>query len=93
MDDEATAPEGYPEEQDHTHKVTINVYSKGKDNMISVKINWTPDLEGKDFTEIGYFPASFGFVEDFLIPAIEQGYEEWAAGPLSDMSSPSNYKH
>lgn len=74
-----------------THKATFKVFSNGNDGMVSVRVFFDPPMEGKDFKELGYFPPAFQFMEEFIIPAIEQGWEEWAAGPLYSMESPSQY--
>lgn len=89
-DELAVVPE---EERVHTHKAVLTVYSNGSSNMISVKVNWEPRLTGEDVAELGYLPASYGFVEDYLLPAIEEAYLEWEAGPLLHAESPSKWNN
>lgn len=81
------------EEREHTHKAILTVYSNGNSNMISVKVNWEPKLEGDDIVALGYLPAAYAFVEDYLLPAIDEAYLEWEAGPLLHADSPSRYNN
>ena len=82
-----------PEERVHTHKAVLTVYSNGDSNMISVKVNWDPKMDGDDVKALGYLPAAYGFVEDYLLPAIEEAYLEWEAGPLLNAESPSKWNN
>lgn len=75
----------------YTHKATLQVFSNGQDNLISVRVFFDPDMEGTDVEKLGYFPAAYQFMGQFIVPAIEEGYLEWAAGPLYQMESPSHY--
>jgi hypothetical protein len=79
------------EERAHTHKAVLTVYSNGSSNMISVKVNWEPKIDQEAVEELGYLPAAYGFVEDYLLPAIEEAYLEWEAGPLLHAESPSKW--
>lgn len=85
--------EELPEERAHTHKAILTVYSNGDNNMISVKVRWDPPMNEESIQELGYLPAAYGFVEDYLLPAIEEAYLEWEAGPLLHAESPSQWKN
>jgi hypothetical protein len=81
-----------PEEMEHTHKVTVTVYSKGASEMVATKVEWFPD--DVDIEELGYFPASYKFVYENFLPVIEQAVLEYEADSqgmldLLDMESPS----
>lgn len=82
-----------PDESNATHKVIMTVLSSGRNEIISVSVKYEPDIEGKDIVELGFLPASYQFVEEYILPAIEQGYMEWEAGPLLNMGSPSKYNN
>ncbi len=84
---------GFPEEIVHTHKATITVFSNGENEMITVRVSFAPDMDGADIEALGYEPAAFGFVQDYIIPAIDEAQLEWEAGPLLELPSPSRYNN
>lgn len=72
-----------PEEKlPHTHKVTMTLYSNGPEEMVSVRVKWDPDVEGKHISEIGFLPAAYQFLQEFIVPAIEEGYMKWSGEPM-----------
>lgn len=72
-----------------THKVTLTLSSDGPENMIQVKVHWEPDIEGKTIEEIGFLPASYQFMQEYILPAVEQGYMDWLVNPMMNIEPPS----
>ena len=85
--------ESNTEEPTFTHKATLTVYSNGDDDMVSVKMVWDPDLTGMNIQDLGYLPASYQMVEEFLLPALEEAYMKSEVEPMMAMESPSQRKH
>lgn len=81
------------EEAEHTHKATITLYSNGPADMVSIKVQWEPDIQGVDIKELGYLPAAYQFVEAYMLPAIEEGYMDWEVSPMMMLESPSERKN
>ena len=78
-----------PEDLAYTHKATMTVYSNASDPNVAVKVVWVPDLRGVDFPKLGYMPASFKFIEEYILPAIEEAYVDYEIDPLLAAASPS----
>lgn len=76
-----------------THRATITIYSNGAEPEVHISVKFDPDEEGRDIKELGYFPPAFQMVQEFMLPAIEQAYMEWAQDPLLQMESPSEYNN
>lgn len=66
----------------YTHKATMTVYSNGQDEDIAIKVSWDPDLDGKSIEEIGYLPSSYQFIQQYILPAIEQAYLDYEINPM-----------
>lgn len=81
------------EEYEFTHKVTMSVYSNGNVKEVRIKVKWDPDLEGKDIKELGYLPAAFEFIQEHILPAIEEARIKWEFEPLLKLQSPSGYNN
>jgi hypothetical protein len=92
MEDETRSPIG-TEETEHTHKATLTVYSNGKKEMISVKVQLEPDVEGVSIEELGYLPAAYQFMEEYIFPAIEAAYMDWQIKPMLALESPSKWNN
>lgn len=82
-----------PEELDHTHKAVLTVYSNGPAKMVSIKIHWEPEMDGNEIVRLGYLPASYEFIQDYVLPIIEKAYMDWEVKPLLDLPSPSKWKN
>lgn len=78
---------------EYTHKATMTVFSNGPTKEISLRIKWDPDIEGVDIKELGYLPSSYQFIEEYILPAIEEAYMAWTVGPLLNAESPSEYNN
>lgn len=76
-----------------THNAIITLSSNGDEDMIQVSVKWEPDIEGKTIEEIGFLPASYQFVQQYMLPAIEQGYTDWAVNPMIKLDPPSNRRN
>ena len=74
-------------------KVIIILSSTGPDNMVSLEVKYEPNMEGKDIPKLGFMPASYNFVEKYVVPALEEGINEWVTEPLMDWDSPSQYNN
>jgi hypothetical protein len=85
--------ENLKEEPVYTHRAIIIIASNGKEPDVNGCVKWDPDLEGKDIEDLGYLPASFMLVEDYILPALEQAFNDWEAGPLMNAPSPSHRSH
>ena len=85
--------EELPEELEYTHKAVLTVYSNGSNNMISVKVSWEPPITPEEIQEAGYLPASYQFIQDYMLPAIEEAYLEWEVKPMMMLESPSEYNN
>lgn len=59
-----------------THKATVTFTSDGINDDVAIKIEWSPDLDGQDITKIGYLPASYQFVQQYVLPMIEDAFME-----------------
>lgn len=62
------------EDIQYTHKVTVTLMSDGSDPDVAVKVEWSPDISGKDIQELGYMPPCFNFVTKYILPALEEAY-------------------
>jgi hypothetical protein len=58
------------------YTAVVILSSTGDSNDVNVSIEWNPNLTGKDIEEAGFIPASFLFVQDFIMPALEQAFQE-----------------
>jgi hypothetical protein len=81
------------EEIKHTHKVTLTAYSDGPEESVNITVKWDPDLEGVDIEALGYLPASFEFLQKFILPAIDAAFQEYVEDPMMAIESPSNRSH
>jgi hypothetical protein len=75
----------------YTHRATITICSNGPAAEVNITVTFDPDQEGKDLKELGYLPACFELVQEYMLPAIEAAYMDWSADPLLRMESPSGY--
>lgn len=81
------------EEVKHTHKVVLTAYSNEQDEEVNIKVQFTPDLTGSDIEALGYLPASFEFLQKFLLPAIDEAFKEYTMDPMMAIESPSTRSH
>lgn len=78
------------EEVSFTHKTVVTVYSNGDSEMVSVKVELEPDMTGEDIEQLGYMPAAYTMLEDYLYPAIQQAKLEWEENPIRNAIPASN---
>ena len=57
-----------------THKVIITLGSTNDVEDVGVEIKLDPVMQGADYTELGYQPASHKFLEQFILPMLENIY-------------------
>lgn len=81
------------EEITYTHKATLTIYSNGPKEMVSVKVEFDPDVEGVSIQELGYLPASYKLMEEYVFPAVEEAKFEWEIKPMLALESPSKYNN
>jgi len=63
-----------------THRAVVTLSSNGIDDDVAIKIQWEPDLEGQDITKLGYLPASYQFVQKWVLPMLEDAFMEATHG-------------
>lgn len=78
---------------EHTHKVTVTLYSKNDEKGVWLSASWEPDVDGADIEALGYIPASYLFMQEYIAPAIEEGYFQWSVDPMTVMESPSDTRN
>lgn len=78
------------EQSTPTHVVTVTLSSINDGSNVRVEVKWDPDLEGADIEELGYLPASYQFVQEFILPCLEEAYLRSEFKELFDTPSPSN---
>lgn len=71
-------------ERPYTHRVTMTLSSNERDDGVNVHIKWDPDIDGKGIEEIGYLPASYQFLQQYILPVLEDAYLESNFGYLLD---------
>lgn len=71
------------------YTAVIVVSSVGRDGEVSLSVEWNPNLTGKDIEEAGFIPASFKFVQDFIMPALEDAFQDSEYAEIEDMG-PNN---
>lgn len=76
-----------------SYVVTMTLTSIGKDEDVAVQIRMNPDLAGVNIQELGFLPASFKFLETYIMPALNEAYVESEVADLLDAESPSNRSH
>lgn len=74
-----------------THRAIITICSNGPEPEVNITVAFDPDQEGKTIEQLGYLPACFELVQDYIVPAINRAYMDWAMNPLLQMESPSDY--
>lgn len=72
-----------------TYTATIIISSTGKNNDVSLSIEWSPELNKQEIDNIGFLPASFQFVEEFIVPALEEAYQASYDFEVEDVESRS----
>jgi hypothetical protein len=81
------------EQLETTYKVVITLSSVGDEGVVSLEVKYEPDTEGKDIMNMGFFPASYNFVERYIVPALQQGIDDWVYTPLMNWDSPSQSRN
>lgn len=68
------------------HTAVLICSSIGDSEDVQVEVRWSPDMEGSDVEKLGYLPASFRFLQDYILPALEQAMVE-------DLDAPETTQH
>lgn len=63
------------------HKATLICTSVGDGDEVQVEVRWSPDIDGTGVEELGYLPASFRFLQDYILPALEVALMEGLDAP------------
>lgn len=58
------------------HTVTVEIVSRGDSPSVDLNIKWDPDEEPIKVEEMGYYPASYLFVEKFILPGLEEALKD-----------------
>lgn len=66
---------------DVTHTAVLICTSIGAGEDVQVEVRWNPDIEGEDVEELGYLPASYKFIQDYILPALENALLEGLDAP------------
>lgn len=74
----------------YTHKTSITVYSKDNDKEVWVAFDFEPEMSGVEVASLGYMPAAYGFMEEFLVPAVEEGFFQMTGGVLGLIDPPTD---
>ena len=61
---------------DNKYTAVLLCSSIGDSEDVQVEIRWSPDMEGTDVQKLGYLPASYRFLQDFILPALETAFTE-----------------
>lgn len=59
-----------------THKLHITISSVDDEPDTYVSIQFDPSLDGEDLQRLGYKPASYIFLDKYVMPMIEQAYAD-----------------
>lgn len=60
----------------HTHKATLTIYSDSVDPDVWIQLEWDPQITGADIQQLGYLPAAFGFVQEHVVPMLDNAYSK-----------------
>lgn len=71
---------------EQTYTATITMESVGDSNDVQVRVSWSPHMTGAQVQELGFLPASFNFVQEFILPALE-------AAMLEDLDASETTTH
>lgn len=72
------------------YKATLTITSHDDSGDVQVEIKWDPDMQGLDIQELGFYPASYQFVEQYVLPALEKAYFRSEYAELLETESPSD---
>lgn len=61
--------------------VALICSSIGDSDELQVEVKWSPEIDGEDVGELGYLPASYSFVQNYILPALEQAFLEGLDAP------------
>lgn len=71
-----------------THQATLTIFSNEDQPDVWIQIDWEPKLTGGEMRELGYFPASYRFIQENVVPMLEQAFAE-SLDELANADSPS----
>lgn len=69
-----------PEIPPHTHKATLSIFSSDDNSDVWIRLEWDPPMTGEDVTELGYMPAAYDFVQEYIVPALDAAYSKTLDG-------------
>lgn len=72
-----------------THKYVVTISSQDDNPEVVVHSKWSPDTNVDGIKELGYVPECYNFVMKYLLPALEQAYEDSEYADLETMEAPS----
>jgi hypothetical protein len=81
------------EQLETTYKVVITLSSVGDEGVVSLEIRYDPSTEDQDRMKMTFFPAAYKFVDTYIVPALEQGINDWVYTPLMNWDSPSDSRN
>lgn len=83
------AMENFP----HTHAAVMTIASSGEDNNVAVEIRWEPELEGTEVEDLGYLPASYKFVQAYVMPMLEEVFMNEEYPELQELNPDSSTRN
>lgn len=70
------------------HRATITISSTDDKPEVEVEVDWEPGFDDMDPRELGYTPAAFAVMQEYIVPVLEKLYlESNYAEILSDSPS------
>ena len=76
-----------------THSASIAIFSKDSTEEVEIRFDYSPDMAGDDIIKLGYKPAAYGFIDDYILPAVDKAILEWQTGPMMRAESPCKMVH
>lgn len=66
----------HPQIPDVTHEATLRIFSNEDSPDVWVQIDWEPKMTGSELEALGYFPASYRFIQENVVPMLEEAFAE-----------------
>lgn len=61
---------------EHTHCATLSIFSADDTPDVWVQVDWDPKLTGTSMHELGYYPAAYKFVQEYIKPMLEAAFND-----------------
>jgi len=71
-----------------THKVIVTIGSINDAEDVGVQVSFDPEMTGEEYQKLGYQPASHQFLEQFILPLLENIYMRTTFPELYDEDGP-----